>query len=74
MGYASDDGKLNIENKTLDFVRLSFENDVFFHEDGGYSNGLFVSWGYNSVSILDRQTLPAWIACLMLDCWPEMGN
>lgn len=46
------------------FVTFSFENDVFFKDDGLYSNGLFLSWGYNQVDALDAQNLPSWIAYL----------
>ncbi|TEW54862.1 lipid A deacylase LpxR family protein [Psychromonas sp. RZ22] len=47
-----------------DYFSLSFENDVFFHEDGGYSNGLVFSWGYYDVPGLDKTTLPRWISFL----------
>ena len=47
------------------FATLSFENDSFFKDDGLYSNGLFLNWGYNHVNALDDQSLPAWIAYLV---------
>ncbi|GLS89218.1 membrane protein [Psychromonas marina] len=46
------------------FASLIFENDTFFRDDGLYSNGLFLNWGYNHVAALDDQNLPAWIAYL----------
>ena len=46
------------------FVGLAFENDVFFKDDGLYSNGLFLTWGYNHVETLNEQNLPAWITYL----------
>ena len=46
------------------FATLSFENDSFFKDDALYSNGLFLNWGYNHVSALDEDNLPAWIAYL----------
>lgn len=49
----------------LDFFSFTFENDSFFKDDGLYSNGLIVSWGYNELSRLDSETLPAWIAYLV---------
>jgi len=45
----------------LDYFTFSFENDVFYHEDGGYSNGLIVNWGYDDLTALNESTLPAWI-------------
>lgn len=44
------------------FASLTFENDIFFKDDGLYSNGLFITWGYNHINALDEQNLPAWIA------------
>lgn len=49
----------------LDHLNFTFENDAFLRDDGLYSNGLLVSWGYNDVRSLDKQTLPAWLACLV---------
>tara|TARA_R110001583_G_scaffold42029_2_gene133612 strand:- start:15524 stop:16504 length:981 start_codon:yes stop_codon:yes gene_type:complete len=46
------------------FASFSFENDVFFKDDGLYTNGLFFSWGYNHVDSLDEPNLPLWIATL----------
>lgn len=48
----------------LDYFTLSFENDVFYHDDGGYSNGLIINWGYYDVAALDNTSLPSWIAYL----------
>lgn len=33
-------------DQKIDFFTLSFENDVLFQEDGEYTNGLGVAWGY----------------------------
>ncbi|WP_022941316.1 lipid A deacylase LpxR family protein [Psychromonas hadalis] len=46
------------------FISLSFENDVFFKDDGLYSNGLFLTWGYNQVDALNDKILPSWITYL----------
>lgn len=46
------------------FTSFVFENDVFFKDDGLYSNGLFFTWGYNQVNVLDDKILPSWIAYL----------
>ena len=52
------------DNPSPDFVSLSFENDVFFKDDGLYSNGLFFAWGYNHINEINAQHLPMWIAYL----------
>lgn len=49
------------QEKPLDFFSFTFENDSFFRDDGLYSNGLIVSWGYNDLSRLDKEILPSWI-------------
>jgi len=46
------------------FASLIFENDSFFRDDGLYSSGLFLNWGYNHVAALDDQHLPSWLAYL----------
>ena len=46
------------------FASLIFENDTFFRDDGLYSNGLFLNWGYNHIAALDDKNLPTWIAYL----------
>lgn len=48
----------------IDYFGLSFENDVFYHEDNGYSNGIIFSWGHYDVAKLDDNSLPSWIAYL----------
>ena len=48
----------------VDLISFTFENDAFFRDDGLYSNGLFLAWGYNDVNALDNETLPSWIAYL----------
>ncbi|WP_413702289.1 lipid A deacylase LpxR family protein [Psychromonas sp. KJ10-10] len=59
---------LAVEAKQMDspgaFASTTFENDVFFKDDGLYTNGLFFTWGYNQVDTLDEQHLPDWIATL----------
>lgn len=60
------------KSNELDFIRFTFENDALFSEhgdysgdeDGGYSSGVILSWGYNEVNALSPQTLPSWIAYL----------
>lgn len=54
----------NEANRTRQFASLSFENDVFFRDDGLYSNGLIVNWGYSDIVALDDHYLPHWIASL----------
>ena len=46
------------------FASFIFENDVFFKEDDGYSNGVFLSWGYTDRGRLPRRS-PAWIKHLI---------
>lgn len=58
MSYAQE-----LDDKS-DFISFTFENDVFFEDDGLYTNGLFFSWGYNNLESLDEQHLPSWIATL----------
>jgi len=51
-------------NEELDYFGASFENDMFFDDDGGYTNGLMVNWGYHDIDALDNDSLPNWIAYL----------
>ncbi|MFT6986270.1 MAG: lipid A 3-O-deacylase [Psychromonas sp.] len=51
-------------DEQIDFIGFTFENDAFFRDDGLYSNGLTVSWGYNELSSLEEDTLPSWLAYL----------
>ena len=44
----------------FDYVGLGFENDVFYREDDGYTNGLTINWGYYGRSADAEQELPAW--------------
>ncbi|MCP4324315.1 MAG: lipid A deacylase LpxR family protein [Psychromonas sp.] len=46
------------------FICLSFENDLFFKDDGLYSNVLFLTWSYDHVDNLTAQNLPTWLAYL----------
>jgi len=48
----------------LNYMSLNFENDVFYREDNGYSNGVALKWGYYDVGYLDQNNLPRWIAYL----------
>jgi lipid A 3-O-deacylase len=56
LSYANDE--------PLDFFSFTFENDYFTTDDGLYSNGLILSWGYNELGSLEIDTLPPWIAYL----------
>ena len=40
----------------------SFENDVFYKEDDGYSNGFTFNWGYYDVPHLNESSLPVWLS------------
>lgn len=51
-------------DQEMDFFTVTFENDVLFQEDGGYTNGLGVAWGYNDVESLNDEILPSWLAYL----------
>ena len=48
-------------DNTVDFSSFRFENDSFFRDDGLYSNGLIVAWGYDDVAHLDNKALPDWL-------------
>jgi len=48
----------------IDYIGFSFENDLFFNDDGGYTNGLTINWGYYDVEALDKMSLPTWISYL----------
>lgn len=52
----------NLEKRA--FASLIFENDSFFKDDGLYTSGLFLNWGYNHVPAFDAHHLPSWIAYL----------
>jgi hypothetical protein len=49
---------------SMDYFSLTFENDVFYHEDDGYSNGVTFNWGYYDVAVLNDSSLPEWISSL----------
>jgi len=52
------------KNNDVDYIGFSYENDVFVGDDGGYSNGLFASWGYHDLPALDKQNIPSLAAYL----------
>jgi hypothetical protein len=56
--------RANSSDNKRTFASIVFENDVFFKDDGLYTNGLFFTWGYNHVDSLNEQHLPIWIATL----------
>jgi len=43
------------------FVSLIFENDIFFQEDGGYTNGIGIAYGRGPFKNFDRSNTPAWL-------------
>ena len=58
---------INIEGQkqvALEYISLTFENDAYFRDDGIYTNGTFLNWGYHDVALLDKATLPIWISFL----------
>lgn len=48
----------------LQYINLTFENDAYFRDDGIYTNGTFLNWGYHNVTALNKTTLPTWISFL----------
>jgi len=48
----------------IDYFSTSFENDVFYREDDGYTNGFTFDWGYYDVPELNEDSLPSWILFL----------
>lgn len=51
-------------NDGIDYFGLTFENDVFYHEDNGYSNGVIFNWGHYDTGAIDDTTMPSWFAYL----------
>lgn len=45
-------------NKGHKYVSLIFENDIFFQEDGGYTNGIGVAWGNGLFDKFDSSNTP----------------
>lgn len=48
----------------IDYFTFSYENDAFYRDDGGYTNGVVVSWGYYDVEALNEESMPTWLANL----------
>lgn len=43
------------------FVTITVENDLFAGHDGGYTNGIGVSWGSGPYKTLDASNSPEWL-------------
>jgi len=48
-----------------EYISVVFENDVFFQEDGGYTNGFGVALGKGTFDEFDRDNTPAWLLPLV---------
>lgn len=47
-----------------DFLTVTWENDIFAGQDGGYTNGLSVAWAYGDIKTFDDHNLPPWLHTL----------
>lgn len=48
-----------VENQD-DYVTITFENDVFFGNDGGYTNGIGVFWAHGIFDEFNQEVIPRW--------------
>lgn len=55
-GCADDSG--------VDFFTLTMENDIIAGEDGGYTNGLAVSWANGPFDTFSEENTPGWLRFL----------
>lgn len=45
----------------LEFITLTVENDIIAGDDGGYTNGIAVSWAKGDFAEFNDDNLPAWL-------------
>lgn len=50
--------------KTPDFLTVTWENDIFAGQDGGYTNGVAVSWAYGGFDQFTDDNIAPWINTL----------
>jgi Uncharacterized protein conserved in bacteria len=48
-----------------EYLSVVFENDVFFQEDGGYTNGFGIALGKGTFDEFDQDNTPAWLLPLV---------
>ena len=48
------------EMDQADFVTFTFENDVFYDRDGGYTNGFGFHWAHGPFDAFDGDNIPRW--------------
>ncbi|VUD41943.1 hypothetical protein TDB9533_00592 [Thalassocella blandensis] len=48
----------NAINSGRSYVSLVFENDIFFKDDGGYTNGVGIAWGHGLFERFDKENTP----------------
>lgn len=51
------------------FVTATLENDLFAGKDGGYTNGVAVTWAHGGLNEFTAENIPAWIHALSKDLY-----
>jgi len=52
---------------STDWVTLTLENDIIAGDDGGYTNGLGISWAQGPFDTFSENNIPAWMNSLSKD-------
>lgn len=55
---------LKFAHAAPDYLTVTWENDIFAGKDGGYTNGLAVSWAYAGFNEFTTDNTPEWIHTL----------
>jgi len=46
------------------YITITYENDVFFGKDGGYTNGIGVFWAHGTFDEFNEEVIPRWVNSL----------
>lgn len=58
----------------MTFLSITFENDVFLQEDGGYTNGIGASWGKGVFDRFTKDNTPDWLHWIIKDLYINTMN
>ena len=52
-----------------EFFTVTLENDLFAGKDGGYTNGVAVTWAHGGLNEFTEKNIPAWIHAVSKDLY-----
>lgn len=63
-------GAARSEDSThTEFFTVTLENDLFAGKDGGYTNGVAVTWAHGGLNEFTEKNIPAWIHAVSKDLY-----